>query len=265
MPELPEVEFMVRRLRTMFTSDIKYVEVLRRNGRYFPLGEEIELRGDRPHSIERYGKYIGFYLEHGCMIGHNAMSGFWDTEKEPWTFDYVEGSRKASDKDVRIRFELEDGNVVRFHDSRLFGSLRYYWQKDPLLLPQIKELGPDALSDQWTVQKFQESLKDYEKPIKQALMDQRIVAGVGNIYAAEALWHCKINPMKWACNLDPWQVIRLWEDVNLVLKAAIACDLKYDRYLRVYRQKICSRCHSPITSVKLQERTSYYCPVCQRI
>jgi formamidopyrimidine-DNA glycosylase len=271
---------MVQRLRKSGAIGRKIValavpEVL---DRYLPGMPPIE--GRRITGIFGRGKFIVFKLDKGHLVCHNAMSGYWDTSAEPWTFDYVEGRRTSRENDVRASLLLEPQGVesyhisLRFHDARKFGSLLYYDVDDALQIPKIAALGPDALqtecllpnSPTWNVLDLATSIDD-ERSIKEILLDQSEVAGIGNIYAAEALWLARIDPRRAGRSiLGPNQseiISTLFNAVRLALQFAITRELRYDR-LYVYRRKECPACRTGIERVELGGRTTHFCPTCQR-
>ena len=266
MPELPEVETMCERMDRFRGRKITASNVLRSNGKYDTHG----VVGNCIIQVLRRGKKMIFTLTGDkCLVVHNAMSGFWDSRNEPWTFDYVEGSRKATDKDVRIEFFLDGGDSLRFHDSRLFGSSRVVtWSE---IEKECSEMGPEAIR---TPRMFPLApvlnvldmtiICDSKKPIKEVLMDQSRLAGVGNIYAAESLWMAQIHPLKPAKELGTQELTDLSDAIQGVLKSALANNLDYG-VLNVYRQSECDTCFSKIEKVEVAKRTTYFCPKCQEM
>ena len=117
MPEMPEVEVMTQNLQKFVGKTIKEITI-DKNKRYLGPDQIVKTLGQKINGVFRRGKFMVFMLEHGAILAHNAMSGYWDTVDTPWTFDYVEGKRVSKDSDVRAMFLLEDGRVIRFHDAR---------------------------------------------------------------------------------------------------------------------------------------------------
>lgn len=272
MPELPEVEMITdiiasRSVGSMITG----VEIVRQNGKYLrdsawsPLGWMIE-------RVYRRGKMVIFYLlnphEKGPlsprqMVCHNAMSGYWDYADQAWTFDYVEGKRVSGDGDVRVRFQLSDGIVLRFHDTRLFGSIKVLKEGETL-----KKIGPEPI---WTFHSagslllsfshFREGLLRSLRPVKSLLMEQSFIAGVGNIYASEACHLAGVDPAWPACSVPQDLVFYLFESLKLVLQLQIP-KVNYD-HLKVYRRTRCEGCGGKIHRELLEERATFSCPNCQ--
>lgn len=276
MPELPEVEAMVRYLRERgCDGEIVRAEVLRNNGRYL---SESSIVGQTLHTVCRRGKYIIFHLSGGIMICHNAMSGYWDLKHDPWTFDYVEGERTASDRDVRVEIDVisdHELKTLRFHDARLFGSLRFYpGTRFIYEIPCLFDLGPEAINTEnvdLTISKGMENWSEADATsmlnpnweIKHALMDQSAVAGFGNIYAAEACHLALINPFRKTSDLSKDELRRVFEAGQDVLNDALRRKLDYSA-LWCYRQKNCVICHGSIEKKDLRGRSTYFCPRCQK-
>lgn len=283
MPELPEVELMASYLSArVLGTQIERVEVLR--GKYLPDQEANDLVGRKIEGIVRRGKYLCFFLDRGILVGHNAMSGFWDMSDDPWTFDYVEGKRTASERDVRVKIFIRQVTSLgmgplrelRFHDSRLFGSLHFYGV--PLLrqLTFLEKMGPEAIHTRygssgtrhgigwsWSVKDLAESARNIRREIKDILMDQRQVAGIGNIYATEGLWRAGVNPWCPARDLSIDTLTDVWIGVTETMKESVFLNVDYKNFLRCYRQKECKRCKTKIEKGELRGRGTYYCPLCQ--
>lgn len=244
--------------------------------RYLPNGETVDLIGQKINGVYRRGKYIIFALDYGALLCHNAMSGYWDTIDEPWTFDYVEGQRTARESDVRATIvinqpslPLHTAQVLRFHDARKFGSLRYL--EVDKFAEKMSTIGPDALQtkhlyepsaiidmDKWITRCLASA-----KPIKQLLMDQSVVAGIGNIYAAEGCWAARINPLRPAADLEEGQCEQVLLSTQAVMEAMIDYKINY-KQLRIYRKKECPACKTKVEREELAGRATWYCPLCQR-
>ncbi len=278
MPELPEVEKMCQKVHDWtLAGTIKDFEVLR--GGYLKLGtpamRDLRVIGKTFCGVFRAGKYMVFVLEKGYIICHNAMSGYWDTSLEPWTFDYVEGKRQATQHDVRVKITVDSPKFgifsLQFHDARLFGSLAYHDVEHESNLPFMKRMGRDALetprllvtNPQITVEEFLEGIKK-PKPIKELIMRQDIIAGIGNIYSVEALWRAGIHPATPGDQIGNQDAEALLGSIWCVLNEALANDLDYSQYLYVYRQKNCYACKEKIQKIDIAKRSTYFCVHCQR-
>lgn len=258
---------------------IKNFEVLR--GDYLSFGSpqlrDLRVMGRMICGCFRAGKYMVVILDKGFIVCHNAMSGYWDTSLEPWTFNYVEGKRQASSKDVRVKITIDSPKFgvfsLQFHDARLFGSLVYHGVESERDLPFMKNLGPDALEtprllntithSEITLEQFLDGIKK-PKPIKELLMRQDIIAGVGNIYAVEGLWRAGIHPATPGDQIGSQDAEALLASVQCVLREALDHSLDYSKYLYVYRQEICYACKEKIQKIDIAKRSTYFCVHCQR-
>lgn len=276
MPELPEVEHMTERLQRWVGYSIQSTSAT--HPRYFPDEEAAEPVGQKINGVYRRGKYIIFALDHGALLCHNAMSGYWDTADDPWTFDYVEGKREARESDVRAKLvvcqpslPLHTAQVLRFHDARKFGSLRYL--EVDQFAAKLSELGPDALQTKHLYEpssvidpeKWIDVVLASKKPIKVLLMDQTKLAGVGNIYAAEGCWAARVNPFRPGADLSEAEAEQVLLSTQAVMEAMIDYKINY-KQLRVYRRAACPAmsCGSRIVGEELAGRTTWYCPRCQK-
>lgn len=278
MPEMPEVETMVDRLQKYCGMTIRSVSVLDgATDRYLPGGERLHLVGQKVNGVFRRGKFMVFMLDRGALLCHNAMSGYWDSLDEPWTFDYVEGDRISTGADVRVKIllsrpeaELTTAQCLRFHDARKFGQLRYL---DPgALAKKLDDLGPEMVNSKHSYQPSETITRDGfvrrfqigRKPIKAALMEQKNVTGIGNIYAAEALHMAGIDPHKKGHDCSPDELTRLFLCCQVALNDALDRKLDYSK-LVIYRRSNCSKCGAPVMSDDtIGGRTTYYCAVCQK-
>ena len=275
MPEMPEVEVMTERLQRYAGYNI--VAIISMDGagtRYLPGDERVIVTGQRINGVFRRGKFMVFMLEHGAILAHNAMSGYWDIEGEPWTFDYVEGKRSSKMSDVRCGFILmkdkdpTTGVRLLFHDARKFGSLHYL--EPQKLAEKLSKIGPEAdhspnlyePSTVTSVEQFHNICRNYKKSVKELLLDQSKIAGVGNIYAAEACWYSRIDPHRLSKDLNNMERANLFFAVRSVLRQALERRLDYAG-LKIYRRKNCSICQTSVSSDKIKGRTTYWCPKCQ--
>lgn len=283
MPELPEVEVLVRHLAPLLRGKtIRCVEV-RRDKVLEPTPARIfkrQLQGAKFRDVRRRGKYLLFELrspqrqQSFTLVGHLGMTGRM----------YLLPSGKALPKHAAVVLNLGDENFV-FEDTRYFGRLTLDRQA-------IEKLGPEPLDRDFVIESFQRALKRSSQAIKIKLLDQRLVAGIGNIYASEALFRAGISPRLAARRLNSAQIVRLWRAIREVLAEAIECGSTvplnysghgerdglfyfgravgatdyYEERLRVYdrAQKPCTRCGTAIKRLVQAARSTFYCPRCQR-
>jgi formamidopyrimidine-DNA glycosylase len=264
VPELPEVETFVRRLRPAVGSTIESVVVV--DGKLRLDGEA--LVGARIASIERRGKNIVFDLDRtGRLVIHLRMSGRLRLERTETEIPYT-----------RLILGLDSGRSIFFVNPRRLGTA-VLW-KDGF----GADLGPDPLDASLTADAFAESVSASRAPIKTFLMDQRRIAGVGNIYAAESLWRAGIAPQRPANSLTCDEARALRESLVAVLTEAIdrlgttlgsgVSDYRpslaeagtFQNRLLVYGREGegCTRCGTPIERVVHGGRSTYQCPNCQR-
>jgi formamidopyrimidine-DNA glycosylase len=261
MPELPEVEAAAEQLRgAVLGRVVARVRVLHpTHRRQLPPGAQRALAGRRIDRIERRAKIQLVHFDDDSVLEvHFRMTG-------DWAFTRGETDAPAH---ARLRLEMTDGVVVHLVDSRALAVVRRHapgtWAPPPL--------GPEPLTDDFTTDGFGAVLASRRAPIKTVLLDQRVVAGVGNIYAAEALWVARIHPATPAQALSMARVRRLRDAIREVLQQA-PTGRYYARVgadaveaWRVYDAEggACPRCRTSIARLVQGGRSSYYCPRCQR-
>jgi len=267
MPELPEVEAIAAvAARHCIGQRIESVEIVRqpKNRAYFyhisPVGSIIR-------EVHRRGKHVLFGIQwpnsNAWIDCHNAMTGYWDYEDDPWCFDYVEGPRDSGDH-VRVRMVLSNGRVLRFHDARFFGRLTVIGgdglRSNPAIGPELMQtafgFGPIV-----TMRGFAEAVLSDRRPIKHAIMDQRLVAGIGNIYANEGCHLAGIDPHVAGRNLHPTQVPILLEALRCVVSHSIP-KVQY-QWRKVYRRDLCGSCDGPVVRTEIAKRATFMCNRCQ--
>ncbi len=287
MPELPEVETVRRGLNQVtLHQKIRGGDVLLARTVASPLSIEDFLKGITGTAIaqwHRRGKYLlaelvrfaassGTGSEPAGWLGvHLRMTGqlLWLPEEAP------------IQKHCRVRFFLGDRQDLRFVDQRTFGQM---WWVPPERSPEtvisgLRRLGPEPFSADFSVSYLQERLRDRQRPIKNALLDQSLVAGIGNIYADEALFLSRIRPETPSAALQPQQIDRLRENILKVLQDSIGVggttfsDFRnvqgingnYGGVAWVYNRtnQPCKVCSTPIQRLKMAGRSAHFCPQCQ--
>ncbi|QBI21845.1 bifunctional DNA-formamidopyrimidine glycosylase/DNA-(apurinic or apyrimidinic site) lyase [Egibacter rhizosphaerae] len=278
MPELPEVESVRRQLAPRLVGrsvlDVTYESQDRFEGLE-------RVGGTRVLDVRRRGKYLLAHLS-GAPTGtvdrelvmHLGMTGSFRFRGEPAP---VGGTAWTPDAYVRATFTLDDG-VLDFRDVRRFGRLTVVPAGHYDGIATLAALGPEPLSDDFDAEVFARALARSRAPVKTLLLNQRLVAGVGNIYADEALWRARINPR--ARRVGPARAQRLWRALREVLTEAIEREGTTFRdyrmvngesgrnadFLVAYGQegKPCPRCGDPLRKITLGGRGTTYCPRCQR-
>jgi formamidopyrimidine-DNA glycosylase len=272
MPELPEVETVRRSLDpTVVGRRLERVEILdERLVRPFePLEVAMELEGETVERLERRGKYLIFRFESGrVLLVHLRMTG---------SFVHSDGPL-PDDPYRRAVLRLDNGADVGYRDVRRFGTwlLLEPGELDPYL---AERLGDEPFSEAFTPRALARRLEGRRAPVKAALLDQRSLAGMGNIYADEALWRARIHPLQPAGELKPAEIKRLHAAVREALELGIArqgatlSDYRMpngdrgamqDEFEAYGREgEPCSRCGTPIAKIRAAGRGSWFCPRCQ--
>ena len=265
MPELPEVESVLRQLVPRLQG--RLIEAVWADSQQ-RFADVERAAGHRILGLRRRGKYILAELDGGLeLILHLGMTGAFRFREAEWEPDHY----------VRATFWLDD-SVMDFRDVRRFGTLAVVAAGDYSRLATLRLLGPEPLSDDFDPVAFHRALQRSTMPVKPWLLSQRPVAGVGNIYADEALWRARINPH--ARRVGPARARALWEAIRDVLAEAIEREGTTFRdyqmvngesgrnadFLVAYGQagRPCPRCATPLRKVVLGGRGTTYCPVCQR-
>jgi formamidopyrimidine-DNA glycosylase len=271
MPELPEVE-TTRRGIAPHVEGKRVKAVLVRDSRLrwpIPATLAAELLGQKIESIERRAKYLLLRTKSGTLLAHLGMSG---------SFRIVTPAEPVRKHD-HVDIVLADDKVLRFHDPRRFGCL--LWVKDDVNEhPLLAGLGPEPLSNELTAEYLFKRSRKRSAPVKSFIMDQRIVVGVGNIYANEALFEAGISPRKKSGSVSRAQFDALVTEIKAVLTRSIKSggttlrdfvggDGKpgyFIQQLKVYGRggEACVTCRSKLREFRQGQRATVYCPKCQR-
>lgn len=272
MPELPEVETVASDLRKQLIGRrIDAARFLWERTLAHPDLHTLEetICGRRVVDVGRRGKYLLIQLDDGeSLIVHLRMTG---------QLAVVEaGSPLLSDKHTRAWFQLADGEALVFTDSRKFGRIWLVHDSTEV----TGKLGPEPLAWDFAAESFAERLGRRRVAIKAVLLDQTTVAGVGNIYADESLFRAGIHPLRKAATLNREEAERLYLSLREVLEEAInkrgtllrdyrtpyGEDGYFQNDLRVYGKwgKPCPTCGSPIERIRVTQRSTHFCPHCQR-
>ncbi len=264
MPELPEVEVSRRALSPLVEGRKILALVHADPARY----RETEWAlGRRILGLFRRGKFLLFRLSGGgLLVVHLGMSGGFRLHRTPHT---------------RVVFRLE-GQELYFHDPRRFGKIWAVPEVERCRVPLLCRLGPEPWDPAFTARYLWQRLRTSRRPVKAILMDQTVVAGLGNIYADEALFWAGVRPTRRGTRVTRAEAARIREAILKVLEAAIEAggttlrDQSYRRVdeaigyfqlcLSVYGRagEPCPRCGTPIRKAVIQGRSAHYCPRCQR-
>jgi formamidopyrimidine-DNA glycosylase len=272
MPELPEVETIRRDLQPLITGrTITSAWVSNNAPRLVQLLTPDEfcrqLTGRRIEGLSRRGKYLILDLDAGMMwVVHLRMTGRFQHHTDAC----------LDSPYLRARFELDDGSRICFIDLRKFGMM---WLVDDWALVN-PQLGPEPLEEAFDLAAFRSALKRRSAPIKSVLLDQTVLAGVGNIYADEALFAAGIRPTRAANTLSRPAVSRLYDGIRDVLHVALGDrgssfrdyvdaagrEGGHQLKVKVFRRtgQPCYTCGTEIRRTKVAGRSTHYCPRCQR-
>lgn len=275
MPELPEVEHVRRTLlplllqRRIDDTTVRHAKLIWR-----PKGDAVgfshRLEGAVIEDIIRRGKYLVIVLSGGLyLVTHLRMTG---------KLLFKEKSAEA-DAHTHIIFRLDDGHQLFYHDVRKFGGMAL-WESDPFMEPPLSALGMEPLSEAFTCSYLWPILRGKHSAIKTVLLDQHIIAGIGNIYADEVLFDAGIRPRKSANRLTKRECGALVQSIHSILSAAVAAggssirDYRdglgrngtFQDYHAVYGRsgQPCKKCGTVLKQVRIAGRSSVYCPACQK-
>ncbi len=275
MPELPEVETIRREIRPrLLGRTLQGVQLHLERLVKYPDALKVcrELPGQRVRDLERRGKYLLCPLDSGAqLVLHLGMTG---------QLRYLpQGTPNHRGKHTRMQLYLDDGASLRFDDSRTFGRLYLLPDADASRIAGLCRLGPEPWDRDFTPEKFLELLRRRKSAIKSVLLQQEVVAGLGNIYADEALFAAGIHPARPAYSLSGPEAKRLHQALRQVLEQAVECGGttfrdyvrgdgrrgSFQEQLQVYGRQgqDCCCCQSPLQLVRLGGRSSVYCPRCQ--
>jgi formamidopyrimidine-DNA glycosylase len=277
MPELPEVETVVRGLRDPLIGHTI-------QGAIFPAPTRSMTNLDHPtfhtriigqtiQGLTRRAKYILCQLSRDTLMVHLKMTGR--------LYVLPIGESTGSDRYLRVSFPLENGQELRFSDPRRFG--RVYLTETPSTL--MPDLGPEPLEDSFTLKVFEGQLAPRKGALKPLLLDQSFVAGIGNIYADEALNIAKLHPLRTADSLSKAEIKRLYQAIRQTLRegvehegASVNWYRKADgeqgdqqNHLRVYhdprqeKDKRCPECGTLVAVIRVAQRGTHFCPTCQTL
>ncbi len=270
MPELPEVETTCRGLLPHLKGKTINDVIVRHHGLRFAIPDDFaaQLIQQKIRDITRRGKYLLFRLEHGYVIAHLGMSGSLR----------IVTNNEAPRKHDHVDWIMSNNKILRYHDPRRFGCM--LWTPDPQQHDLIKDLGPEPLSTAFSDDYLFERSRDKSTPVKNFIMDSHVVVGVGNIYAAESLFRAQIHPLREAGRVSRARYVALTQAIREILSYAIergGTTLRdfvnsdgepgyFAQELFVYGRggERCLRCHHVLKETRLQQRSTVYCPTCQK-
>ncbi len=291
MPELPEVETIRRGLEAhavgqtvvdLTAADCKIFQVQ-------PAQLLEHLPGQKIHELDRRGKYLIVVLDRHYLLIHFGMTGQLTfrhpdrPDSEGFHRHPVTGLQRtfqhAPDRHTHLQIHLEGGGALLFRDIRKFGKVLLLEKGKKVLAEFFSEMGLEPFSPAYNIAAFLEGFRNRKVRIKSLLLDQHFVAGIGNIYADEALFRAGIHPARKVQSLRRWEKESLFEAIPEVLKEGIehgGTSLRdyvqsdgqmgtHQENLRVYGQKgePCYQCETPIQKIVMSQRGTHFCPSCQ--
>jgi formamidopyrimidine-DNA glycosylase len=274
VPELPEVETVRRALAPVLEGRLLErvrIDDVRLTMPLDPRAVARRLQGERVVKVDRRGKYLLLRFESGrALLVHLRMTG---------SFRHAPDGRLGDDPYRRATVRLDDGSALGFRDVRRFGTwLRL--EPDEIEPYLASRLGPEPLDASFRPRDLAARLAGRRAPVKAAILDQRTVAGVGNIYADEALWRARVHPLREARSLGAGEVRALHRTIRRALELGIAHrgstlsnyaqpngePGRMQDEFKVYGRagEPCERCGTPIDRIVVGGRGTSYCPTCQR-
>ncbi|WP_338983182.1 DNA-formamidopyrimidine glycosylase [Spiroplasma endosymbiont of Othius punctulatus] len=274
MPELPEVETVVRVLnkqiknKTIKKLNIIYKKILQNTT------EDIickTLEGNKILNISRKSKFIVFEFEENVMISHLRMEGKWY---------YYPNLETIPSKHTEVNIIFDDETQLMYFDTRKFGTIHLFKKDEYEKVNPIAKLGPEPFSSDMTPEVLYKKLQKRKTPIKSVLLDQSVIAGLGNIYVNEVLFECQIHPNKPSNEITLLQCQSIIEKSIFILKKAIeyggttiksfqsSAENKggYQQFLKVHfnENKPCKNCGNSVVKTFINGRGTYICVVCQK-
>lgn len=269
MPELPEVETALRGVSPYLKDFTIENIVIRQANLHWPVSAELaQLKHVKILALTRRAKYLVIHTDQGYIIGHLGMSGS----------VRIVSQDSPPDKHDHLDIVMNNGKVMRYNDPRRFGA--WLWTNNLADFHLFAKLGPEPLADEFNAEYLFKKSRGRRIPLKSFLMDNAVVVGVGNIYANESLFYCRLHPQKLAANLTHKQCERLVLVIKAELTRAIeqgGTTLKdflqpdgrpgyFAQELQIYGKagKPCPVCGHVIESLIIGQRNSFVCPHCQK-
>ena len=276
MPELPEVETVIKGLRPLITDKIvTEVEIREENMIAYPEADisafKNSLVGSKIEAVNRRGKYIIIELNTDKnMVIHLRMTGKL----------LVKEVKEFRDKHTHVIFSLNDGQEIRFNNIRKFGRVYLIDKNHPEQAGGLADLGPEPLSDKLTLEDFKKLFENRRALMKSLLLNQHFIAGIGNIYADEILFRSKVRPDRTADTLTETEKEAIYHNMRDILeKGIIYGGTSFSDYVNAFGEKgsfqeelrvhqregeKCYNCESIVEKIKISGRSTYFCPQCQK-
>ncbi|MGG3560393.1 DNA-formamidopyrimidine glycosylase [Neobacillus rhizosphaerae] len=275
MPELPEVETVRKTLKKLaLNKTIEEITV------YWPKiiknPVEIEqfidaLKKETIVDVGRRGKFLIIYTNHYALVSHLRMEGKYGLHPKELPFD----------KHTHVIFHFTDDTELRYRDVRKFGTMHLYKKGEEFTKPPLIELGPEPFSEEFTQEYLSQKLKKTNRKVKPALLDQKLLVGLGNIYVDEALFRAGIHPERLASTLTEDEVSLLHSEIVATLGEAVKKGgstirsyvnsqgeigmFQLELYAYGRKGEPCKNCGTPLEKTTVGGRGTHYCPSCQKL
>ncbi|WP_277713724.1 DNA-formamidopyrimidine glycosylase [Bacillus atrophaeus] len=274
MPELPEVETVRRTLtglvrgKTIKSVEIRWPNIIKRPAE--PEEFARNLIGEAIQSIGRRGKFLLFHLDHFVMVSHLRMEGKYGLHQ----------AEDPDDKHVHVVFTMTDGTQLRYRDVRKFGTMHLFHPGEEMRELPLSQLGPEPDDKEFTDAYLKERLMKTNRAVKTALLDQKAVVGLGNIYVDEALFRAGIHPETKANQLSAKKIKKLHEEIKNTLQEAIDAGgstvrsyinsqgeigmFQLRHFVYGKKDKPCKTCGTMISKIVVGGRGTHFCAKCQK-
>ena len=268
MPELPEVETVARTLE----NKVGHARIVDVEVRYAPIVGNLEnfadmLKGQSFEKYERRGKYLVFRLTELTLVSHLRMEG---------KYFVLDPDQQINEKHVHVIFHLDDGRRLCYNDTRKFGRMEV-WPKD-LDTTEFHDLGLEPFDENMNGEYLKGKMKNRDLPVKQLLLDQSIIAGIGNIYADEICFACGLHPETSCRRLRKQDFENIAAATRDILGRAIEAGGttirsytsslgvtgRFQLSCMVHSRETCGRCGKQLKKIRVGGRGTYYCPDCQK-
>ncbi|SDB94711.1 DNA-(apurinic or apyrimidinic site) lyase [Pelagirhabdus alkalitolerans] len=275
MPELPEVETIRKTLKELIIGErikeveIRYPQLIKRPDDATQFG--LSLKGEELVDIKRKGKFLLFEFEHYTLVSHLRMEGKYA----------VYSSDERYDKHTHVLFHFESNRTLHYRDVRKFGTMHLFRKGEEYNQVPLLKVGPDPFEEAYQLTHIAPLIKKSQRVIKNILLDQTVIAGLGNIYVDETLYHASIHPMRTGDSLSDDEIKTVLAQAKLTLEEAV---LKGGSTIRSYvnsqgemgmfQQQLyaysqegqpCKRCGDEIEKTKVSNRGTHFCPTCQKL
>lgn len=274
VPELPEVETVRRTLtglvrgKTIKSVEIRWPNIIKRPAE--PEEFARNLIGETIQSIGRRGKFLLFHLDHFVMVSHLRMEGKYGLHQ----------AEDPDDKHVHVVFTMTDGTQLRYRDVRKFGTMHLFHPGEEMRELPLSQLGPEPDDKEFTDAYLKERLMKTNRAVKTALLDQKAVVGLGNIYVDEALFRAGIHPETKANQLSAKKIKKLHEEIKNTLQEAIDAGgstvrsyinsqgeigmFQLRHFVYGKKDKPCKTCGTMISKIVVGGRGTHFCAKCQK-